>query len=253
MIFLSCAGVSVAPTVVSAGTAGDMSPWPSAPWHWEQANRTKSCPPAATWGSTDALVVVVGGAGPPEPPALLLPIANPIAPAPSRATRGIVKTAIHPFMARTSTCDRSPPSVEARGTQSDEPWAPRSARPAGRAARLESCPGPAWEPRSERVGTGRGTRQRPPQRPPSARACRPESWASDRPHDGAAETATTECPRRLSRMAPRACAPGPTSGCTFVVSRKISADMGTHRSRQIIPAQSRRSTSRRADSIADSS
>src|SRR5262249_15036965 len=37
---------------VSAGTSGETPPLPSRPWHCAQAKLTKSCAPAATFGST---------------------------------------------------------------------------------------------------------------------------------------------------------------------------------------------------------
>ena len=49
----SCATVSALPTVVSAGTSGEMPPRPWSPWHWTQANCTNVCAPAAIVGSMD--------------------------------------------------------------------------------------------------------------------------------------------------------------------------------------------------------
>ncbi len=57
MIDRSSDGVSSFATPVSAGTSGETPPRPSSPWHWAQANWTKSCAPAATCGSTAATAV----------------------------------------------------------------------------------------------------------------------------------------------------------------------------------------------------
>ena len=54
MMWVSCATVSVLPTVVSAGTYGETPPSPCGPWHCEHANWTKVCAPAATTGLTEA-------------------------------------------------------------------------------------------------------------------------------------------------------------------------------------------------------
>lgn len=52
MMLASWATVSVLPTEVSVGTSGETPPSPFGPWHWAQANRTKSWAPAATFWPT---------------------------------------------------------------------------------------------------------------------------------------------------------------------------------------------------------
>ena len=54
MMCVSWADRELWPTVFSAGTAGETPPRPCRPWHWAQANWTKSCAPAATCGDTFA-------------------------------------------------------------------------------------------------------------------------------------------------------------------------------------------------------
>jgi hypothetical protein len=52
MMCVNCATVSVLPTGFSSGTSGETPPSPFRPWHWAQANWTKTWAPAATVGST---------------------------------------------------------------------------------------------------------------------------------------------------------------------------------------------------------
>ncbi len=59
MIDRSRCALSEFPTPVRAGTSGETPPRPCMPWHLAQANWTKTCAPAATFGSKAAPAVVV--------------------------------------------------------------------------------------------------------------------------------------------------------------------------------------------------
>src|SRR5437660_681926 len=75
-------GVSAFPTLVNAGTSGEIPPRPCGPWHCAHANCTNRWPPDATSGLMTALAVVVTATGPERVDALPeCPITQPTTPA----------------------------------------------------------------------------------------------------------------------------------------------------------------------------